>query len=135
MFRFLIILTMLATAPAGAVDISQSALSELKWLARPLIIFADSPIDPRLTHQLYLLEIELGELEDRDVVFLVDSDPDERSKLRQKFRPRGFGIILLGKDGQIKYRKPDPVPADELIRLIDRMPSRKQEIANRSDAE
>ncbi|MEO0387897.1 MAG: DUF4174 domain-containing protein [Pseudomonadota bacterium] len=114
--------------PALAADLSQEKLDTLRWEARPVVIFADSPNDPRVADQLQLLEAEAAALEDRDVVILVDTDPSARSYLRQKLRPRDFGFVLIGKDGQVKYRKPDPVPVRELVRLIDRMPMRQQEI-------
>ena len=36
------------------------------------------------------------------------------------------GGVLVGKDGEVKYRKPSPVTVREVIRLIDRMPLRRQ---------
>ncbi|NNU81324.1 DUF4174 domain-containing protein [Halovulum dunhuangense] len=121
---FCALLPMLAFAQEPA----QPTLEELKWVARPIIVFADSPADPRLRQQLAAFEAEPAELEARDVVILVDTDPAANGPLRLAFRPRDFNVIVLGKDGRVAYRKPDPVTVREVIRLIDRMPLRRQEI-------
>lgn len=111
---------------AWAVDLP--TLQALQWVTRPIFIFADSPADPRVTEQVKTLEDAANDMEERDVQIFVDTDPAAKSEFRQKFRPRGFSVLLVGKDGQIKYRKPSPVPADEFMRLIDRMPMRQQEM-------
>ena len=110
---------------------AQPSLDELQWVARPLVVFADTPDDPRFRQQLALLEERLPELEERDVVVLTDTDPAARGPLRQALRPRGFGVVLIDKDGVVAQRHPSPVTARELINLIDRMPSRRQETGSR----
>ncbi|WP_112321662.1 DUF4174 domain-containing protein [Oceanibium sediminis] len=122
-------LVMLATAgAASAADLDQPSLAELKWVARPIVVFADAAADPRVARQLQWFEDRIDELEERDVVILVDTHPDEKTALRERFHPRDFMVVLVGKDGEVKYRKPDPVTVREIIRLIDRMPLRQQEI-------
>ncbi len=111
-----------------ATDLSEQSLDALKWNARPIVIFADSPNDPRVAEQLAWLDAEEEALTERDVAILVDTDPAARSDLRIRLRPRDFMFVLIGKDGEVKYRKPDPVPVRELIRLIDRMPLRQREL-------
>jgi len=51
--------------------------------------------------------------------------------VRRELRPRGFMLALVGKDGQIKLRKPAPWDVRELSRSIDKMPMRQQEIRDR----
>lgn len=109
--------------PAGAQD---DPLAEYRWVARPIIIFADSPRDPRVVEQLGEFELGRRDLEDRDVVVIVDTEQD--SPLRDRFHPRDFQFLLIGKDGEVKYRKPDPVPVRELARVIDRTPMRLDEL-------
>lgn len=115
-----------AASTAGAADLS--SLDEHLWNARPLIIFASSENDPRLLQQLQWLELEAEEIEDRDVVIIVDIEADETSELRIKYRPRDFQIVLLGKDGEVKLRKPFPWDVRELSRAIDKMPMRIREL-------
>ncbi|QHQ34001.1 DUF4174 domain-containing protein [Algicella marina] len=107
---------------------AEEGLDAFKWVARPVVIFADAEADPRVAQQLQYLEQETDALLERDVIIIVDTDPAANGPLRQKLRPRDFMFVLVGKDGQVKYRKPDPVPVRELMRLIDRMPMRQQEV-------
>jgi len=48
--------------------------------------------------------------------------------LRTKLRPRGFMLVLIGKDGGVKLRKPLPWDVRELSRTIDTMPMRQREM-------
>ena len=112
-----------------ATDLATPDLDALKWTARPIVIFADNPNDPRLVQQLEEFEGRKDELDERDVVILVDTDPATKSDLRIRFRPRDFRVLVLGKDGEVKYRKSNPVTAREVIRLIDRFPIRRDEVA------
>lgn len=110
------------------LEATEVDLDVFKWTARPVIIFADSANDPAFRRQLELLNSRTGELVERDVVLITDTDPDNRSALRTKLRPRGFMLTLIGKDGGVKLRKPFPWQVRELTRQIDKMPIRRQEI-------
>ena len=103
-------------------------LSSYQWTHRPIVVFAKSPEDVNYTRQIKMLESELNQLLVRDVVVLTDTNPSEVSPLRELLRPRGFGLLLIGKDGQVKLRKPFPWSARELSRAIDKMPMRRQEL-------
>lgn len=113
------------TTPIAAQDVT---LTDLEWLARPVIVFADSPNDPRFRQQLALLADRPEDLAERDVIIVVDTDPDARSDLRTQLRPRGFMLVIMGKDGQVELRKPAPWDVREITRTIDKMPLRQQEI-------
>lgn len=106
-------------------------LETFQWIARPLLVFADSPNDPQFVQQMELLAERADELALRDVVVIFDTTPDDRSDIRLLARPRGFMLSLLGKDGQIKARKPSPWTVRELSRSIDKMPMRQQEMQDR----
>lgn len=126
------VLTACAVAAICAAPVaSQEALSEYLWEKRPIIIFADSEEDLLFRRQMELLDEETAELEECDVVVLTDTDPDTISELRKELRPRGFQLVLLGKDGDVKLRKPRPWTVRELSRVIDKMPMRQQEIRQR----
>ncbi|MEM8978551.1 MAG: DUF4174 domain-containing protein [Pseudomonadota bacterium] len=107
------------------------ALDDFKWEARPVIVFADSENDPAFREQMDLLALRAEELAERDVVMITDTDPGTLSPLREKLRPRGFMLVLIGKDGGVKLRKPFPWDVRELSRSIDKMPMRQQEIRDR----
>ena len=106
-------------------------LSQFIWEKRPIIVFADSPNDPNFGLQMEYLENRAADLAERDVVVLTDTDPAAMSPLREKLRPRGFMLVLIGKDGAVKLRKPFPWDVRELSRTIDKMPMRQREIRER----
>lgn len=112
-------------------DPEQIALDSYLWLKRPLFVFADTPYDPRFIEQISLLQSLPEELIERDVTIFTDTDPSESSELRNDLRPRGFALILIGKDGSVKLRKPFPWNVRELSRAIDKMPLRQQELRSR----
>ncbi len=106
-------------------------LNDFVWHKRPIVVFADTPEDPNFVRQMELLHLRWGDLKERDVVVLTDTDPSVTSALRRKLRPRGFALVLIGKDGGVKLRKPKPWSVRELSRVIDKMPLRQQEIGHR----
>ena len=110
-------------APADMDDLSQ-----FHWKKRPVLVFADSAEDPAYIEQLELLHAREDELRARDVIVLTDTDPSARSAMRLKMRPRGFMLVLVGKDGGVKLRKPFPWDVREITRSIDKMPMRQREI-------
>lgn len=109
----------------------ESNLSEYLWKKRPIVVFADTDADPRFQEQLERLRENESALRDRDVVVLSDTDPAARSELRRALRPRGFQLVLIGKDGSVILRKPFPWTVRELNRSIDKMPMRVREIEER----
>lgn len=104
------------------------ALEELLWLKRPVVVFADNPNDPAFQTQLRYLAEDPAELIKRDVVIITDTDPGIPSEVRSKLRPRGFSMVLLDKDGDVKLRKPLPWSVREIVHAIDKFPLRRQEI-------
>lgn len=127
-----------ATQPPEAAFVQpagESDLSEFLWINRPVIVFADTPADPRLQQQIDLLTEGEAVMRDRDVIVLTDTDPAAKSPLRQKLRPRGFQLVLIGKDGGVKLRKPFPWSARELSRSIDKFPLREREIRERRESQ
>ena len=106
----------------------ETVLEDFAWTHRPLLVFANSPDDINFESQVNMLKSNIAELEERSVVVLLDPDPEAKSMLRKQVRPRGFVVILVGKDGQIKLRKPFPWDVRSLSRAIDKMPMRRQEM-------
>ena len=116
------------TAALPVYDAADVTLEEFLWVKRPVVVFADTPADPRFGEQLRLLQERPADLIERDVVVITDTDPSAGSALRKKLRPRGFALVLIGKDGAVKLRKPAPWSAREISRSIDKMPMRQREI-------
>ncbi|MEO9896733.1 MAG: DUF4174 domain-containing protein [Paracoccaceae bacterium] len=123
------------SVPSGETVFLEEDIDDLKqfvWEKRPIIVFADSANDPNFNQQMEFLRDRVDELAERDVIVLTDTDPDAQSPLRRKLRPRGFALVLIGKDGAVKLRKPFPWNVRELSRSIDKMPLRKREIRDRT---
>jgi len=110
------------------VEASEVNLFQFAWTHRPIFVFADSPFDPRFEEQISLLLDDAEALVLRDVVVITDTDPNDMSDLRKDLRPRGFGLVLIGKDGQVKLRKPSPWDVREITHAIDKWPIRLKEI-------
>lgn len=111
-----------------AQDMVEINLNDFLWKKRPIVVFADTPADPRFREQMEFLADRKAALDERDVVVLFDTDPEAQSSLRTKLRPKGFMLVLIGKDGGVKLRKPFPWSVRELSRTIDKMPLRREEI-------
>ena len=111
------------------VDVTPTTeIGAYEWKNRVLIVFANSDRDPRFQDQLAMINEQIDALRERDVVVAIDTDPTMKSKLRTTFRPHGFMILLIGKDGHKALRKPFPWDIREISRSIDKMPMRQQEI-------
>ena len=137
---FALVIAGLLAFPAGAADTAEGPpalplvqgvdvdLNEFLWTKRPVVVFADTPNDPRFIEQMNFLNADIPALLLRDIVVLTDTDPAARSALRRKLRPRGFMLVLIDKDGGVKLRKPAPWDVREISRSIDKFPTRQQEI-------
>lgn len=114
--------------PSRIFSTSDVDLSDMVWVARPLVIFTNSPLDPTFKEQMALLQEGLDMILERDVMIVVDTNPKLKTALRKNLRPKGFVWVLIGKDGSVKLRKPFAWNMREISRVIDKMPMRQQEI-------
>ncbi|MGR3290623.1 MAG: DUF4174 domain-containing protein [Paracoccaceae bacterium] len=112
---------------------SEVTLAEFLWINRLIVVFADTDRDPAFQKQLALLAEHTADLAERDVVVIADFDPANPSDIRLKLRPRGFGFVLIDKDGQVKLRKASPWDTREISRSIDKTDLRKQELRDARD--
>jgi Domain of unknown function (DUF4174) len=127
--------TLAQTAPpVGPVPAAEVVLADLLYVNRAVLVFADSPQDPNFIRQMELLARDPGALADRDAMLIVDTDPAARTEARLTFRPRGFSLVLVDKDGTATIRKPLPWELREITNAIDKFPSRRQEVLERSPA-
>jgi Domain of unknown function (DUF4174) len=123
------VLAQTSSVPLQAADV---VLADLLYVNRAVIVFADSPKDPNFTRQMELLARDVGELALRDTLVIVDTDPDAATDLRRTFRPRGFSLVLMEKDGKAVLRKPLPWDLREITHAIDKSPLRRQEVLERN---
>lgn len=110
------------------LDGAETDLNAFLWTRRPVMVFADTPADPRFAEQMDLLAARPGPLLERDVVVITDTDPAARSPARLKLRPRGFALIVIDKDGRVMLRKPTPWDVREITRAIDKTQLRQDEM-------
>lgn len=110
----------LAPGDTGLIRTADSVeTGEFLWIKRILVIFANTPADPRYIQQMEYITARLDVLDERDVVVITDTDPAARSELRQRLRPRDFTMVLIGKDDTVYLRKPSPWRVREITRSID----------------
>ena len=117
--------------PLPPLPAAEADLAAQLYQRRPVVVFADSPEDPAYLQQMALLARDKGELAERDVVVITDTDPAARSVWRQKLRPQGFSLVLLDKDLHPIIRKPLPWDLREIGRAIDKFPLRRNELLER----
>lgn len=112
------------------------------WTSRPLVVFADSPDEPKLAEQRRAVRMQCEGLAERDMVVIeivgdavkVDGEPRAADvaalKKHYDIPPDAtFALRLIGKDTGIKLRRAEPVTMDEIFGLIDSMPMRRREIS------
>ena len=114
--------------PTTVFEATEIDLEDFLWIARPVVVFADSPAMPAFQDQMELIADRAEELARRDVVVVTDTDPDAMTDIRRNLRPRGFQLTVIGKDGSVGLRKPFPWDVREITRSIDKMPMRQREI-------
>lgn len=117
--------------PTTVFDAAEVDLSELQYIARPIVVLANSPHDPMVAEQIGFLLERVEELVVRDVIIVLDTDPAANTSVRQTLRPRAFQLVLMDKDGRVHLRKPFPWEVREITRTIDKMPLRLQELGRR----
>ena len=123
--------------PDGGLQIVEAAgidPADFLWDRRIVAVLADSPNDPAFQRQLRDIMEHPGDLFERDVVVIIDSDRNSDSALRRMLRPRGFMLAIIEKDGQIKQRRPAPRDVREISAAIDHFPLRRQEFLERRPA-
>jgi hypothetical protein len=123
-----------AGTPADPIPATDVVLADLIFVKRPVIVFADTPNDPNFIRQMQLLQRDRGDLAERDAVVIVDTDPSDATEARRQFRPRGFNLVLVDKDGRAMRRLPLPAELREVLQTIDRSPVRRQEVLERRPA-
>ncbi|MEW5809178.1 MAG: DUF4174 domain-containing protein [Actinomycetota bacterium] len=132
----------LMSAALGSATAGATELGDYLWERRPLLVFAPTGNDPRLTETLRRVDAARCGFADRDMVLgvmITDGGssldgtamaPDDSERLRQRYgvTPDAFTAVLVGKDGGEKWRT-DEVPDLEVVfSVIDGMPMRSREM-------
>lgn len=96
--------------------------------------------------QLQILETKSDELKVRDIMvfqltpktILLSNGEETTLSSIETYRSLSIstdfkGVILVGKDGGVKFKKPFTIPVDDIFVLIDGMPMRKSEIRSKKE--
>lgn len=106
-------------------------LGAYAWKARPLVVTAEGPGDPRLLRQLARIAADRVGFDARQMVLIVvDRGGPASNALRTATQApdAGFAVRLVGKDGGVKTATAEAVKLPELFARIDAMPMRQAEV-------
>ena len=121
-------------------------LKSFEWENRVLVVGGNGS---KYQNQFDNLEGNKNEYTERDmVVILINKDESKISydglnvlnkldyestlSIRKRFNFDNFNLILIGKDGGVKYNNNEPVKINKIFEIIDKMPMRIKEIKERN---
>jgi len=131
----LIILFLFSAITLKAQNSDFSKQSDYKWQNRVLLIFSPNTYNSDYRDQVDALKKETGGIKERDLKIFYALEqtsasvkgtlvPEETiDELRSE-----FVVLLIGKDGDEKYRNDEFLTANKLFKEIDSMPMRKLEM-------
>ena len=113
-------------------------LKSFEWENRVLVVGGNGS---KYQNQFDNLEGNKNEYTERDmVVILINKDESKISydglnvlnkldyestlSIRKRFNFDNFNLILIGKDGGVKYNNNEPVKINKIFEIIDKMPMR-----------
>jgi hypothetical protein len=143
----LLLMVGMMVGPASGKGEHQVDLSSYQGKNRLLMLFALSEDAPMYQSFREQLQRRAQEIRDRDLVTFhafesgegrMDDRPLHKEQvlsLRKRFSiNRGqCTVILIGKDGDVKFREQLPVDLSDIFAVIDAMPMRHREIRERSE--
>ena len=116
----------------------QDPLSSYRWKNRIILVVEDARAKAEEQHDLF--SDQRAELDDRDLLIISISDKrvllnGRESALssqdvsdRYDLASDEFAILLIGKDGGVKYRSSEITKPLQIYGLIDQMPMRRAEM-------
>ena len=109
------------------IEIQGIELNQYLWKNRIILTFADDEDHPDLIKLKVEMKENNCEILNRDLLHFHFSNDGKTENLTTK-NDRSFRILLIGKDGEIKYESNRFVSLIQLFELIDSMPMRQDEI-------
>ena len=104
-------------------------LKNYRWHKRIIVLVHNDPKSGVLLRQGEALDAHKNDLEDRDMIVLVPKPEEKRKLLTALDVPSEFeGVLLVGKDGGVKFEENFPVHPATLFALVDAMPMRRAEM-------
>lgn len=108
---------------------------------RVLVLYAPAASHPEYVKQLRMLESRKDGLAERDLVQVAltdgEADADARNYLEKELGVRRgeFNLVLIGKDGGVKYRSQQATETRDIFSTIDAMPMRQNEMRRQGKQE
>ena len=104
-------------------------LKNYRWHKRVVVLVHNDPKSGVLLRQQQALDAHKNDLEERNMIVLVPKPEEKRKLLTQLNVPLAFkGVLLIGKDGGVKFEENFPVHPEVLFALVDAMPMRRAEM-------
>jgi hypothetical protein len=146
-YRFVLVLVFgMMVSLASGKDHGQVDLSAYQWKNRLLILFAPSEDDRVYQSFKEQLQKRTQEIRDRNLLIFhvfesgegrlddLSLNKEQARSLRKRFSIKmgQFKLILIGKDGEVKFQGELPAELSDIFSIIDAMPMRQREIRERS---
>ena len=120
-------------------------LSDYTWRNRLLVLAAPKAPDPEVERALQVATTKSADLDDRDTIVVQlyhhgESRVDDRliggaeaRVMREQLgiAPNDHVLLLIGKDGTVKRKGSLATDLDAILRQIDAMPMRREEMRDR----
>jgi hypothetical protein len=129
------VISLFTAALFATVVVTQTPdLDGLRWNSRVILLFALDTNNSQLAQQKEMLDRQAAGIKDRDLkVFEITGRSPSGEQLRDRFHVKAdsFAVVLIGKDGSTKLKHSEPTDPNEIFKLIDSMPMRKDEMRQR----
>lgn len=102
--------------------------SDYRWENRLVVVFSDTSDSSLVKQQVQAFDGLEQDIEERHMRLLLVADRDHPWRERFRVKESDFQVILVGKDGGVKYRSNEPVAPEVFFQEIDQMPMRRREM-------
>lgn len=104
-------------------------IKNYRWKNRVIVLVDNNRNSEALQEQLTVLNRYKTDLTDRDMIVFTPSGEVAPKILKElSVAPNFQGILLIGKDGGVKFQERFPVRPETLFALVDTMPMRQAEM-------
>lgn len=147
----LLLLLILSASMTSSYDKSDScdegdtvSLRDFTWKNRVIILNAENQNQDLYQSQVNSFSSLESHIQDRDLVIIslfregcstlngnkISGESADNIRRNLQINDGEYSVLLIGKDGGVKFRKNEIVEPVELFSVIDRMPMRQREMRN-----
>ena len=105
-------------------------IQEYRWKNRLIVLVSNASNSAEHNQQRQIFELKQSQLEERDII-LLNRKPKSSELSRFSLDGNFQGVLLIGKDGGIKLKKPFIVKPQTIFDLVDSMPMRRAEMRSK----